>query len=111
MAIDNGLALKQYGSAVGWGRNTNSLGDYIGQAAPPDSYKFEAIAAGGNHSLGLVSTGPNLMAWWRFDDGAGVIAKDSCFNGYDGILYGEPNWAAGQLTFDGIDDVVELPIG
>ena len=57
----------------------------------------------------------NLVAHWKFDDGSGTTAQDSSGNGYDGTLFGEPKWVAGQiggaLEFDGTDDYVELPIG
>jgi len=57
----------------------------------------------------------NLVAHWKFDDGSGATAQDSSGNGYDGTLFGEPQWVAGQiggaLEFDGTNDYVELPIG
>jgi len=57
----------------------------------------------------------DLVAHWKFDDGSGEIAQDSSGNGYDGTLFGEPTWVAGQiggaLEFDGTNDYVELPIG
>ncbi len=57
----------------------------------------------------------NLVAHWKFDDGSGTTAQDSSGNGYDGTLFGEPKWVAGQiggaLEFDGSNDYVELPIG
>jgi hypothetical protein len=57
----------------------------------------------------------NLVAHWKFDDGSGTTAQDSSGNGYDGTLFGEPKWVAGQiggaLEFDGTNDYVELPIG
>jgi len=57
----------------------------------------------------------NLVAHWKFDDGSGATAQDSSGNGYDGTLFGEPTWVAGQiggaLEFDGSNDYVELPIG
>jgi len=57
----------------------------------------------------------DLVAHWKFDDGSGTIAQDSSGNGYDGTLFGEPTWVAGQiggaLEFDGTNDYVELPIG
>ncbi|NQT03161.1 MAG: LamG domain-containing protein, partial [Planctomycetes bacterium] len=57
----------------------------------------------------------NLVAHWKFDDGSGATAQDSSGNGYDGTLFGEPTWVAGNiggaLEFDGTNDYVELPIG
>ena len=57
----------------------------------------------------------NLVAHWKFDDGSGATAQDSSGNGYDGTLFGEPTWVAGQiggaLELDGSNDYVDLPIG
>ena len=52
-----------------------------------------------------------MVAYWRFDEGDGSTAFDSV-NENHGILYG-PTWETGQvgtaLSFDGIDDIVEIP--
>jgi len=52
----------------------------------------------------------DLIAWWDFDEGSGIIAADSSGNGHDGILNGNPTWATGKLggalQFDGVDDYV-----
>jgi len=102
---DHSLALKQDGSIVGWGRNDR------GQATPPAGNNYVAIAAGEDYSLAIAASNPNLVAWWKFDEGAGNIAHDASGHGYHGILYGDPQWGDGQLVLDGIDDYVELPIG
>ena len=54
-----------------------------------------------------------LAGYWKFDDGAGIIAKDSSGNGYDGMLKPDgagPTWVTGKfgnaLSFDGVDDNV-----
>jgi len=67
--------------------------------------------------LGLVLTSvvkgadPNLVGYWRLDEGTGTIATDSSGNGNDGTLVGGPQWVAGQLKgalqLDGIDDYVD----
>jgi hypothetical protein len=63
--------------------------------------------------LDIPVTDPNLVGWWKFDDDAGTTAVDS--SGYDnyGTLEGDPQWAIGHdgsaLSFDGIDDYVEVP--
>ena len=55
--------------------------------------------------------GPNLVAWWAFDEGSGSIAYDSAGNN-DGTVYGAV-WTIGQiggaLDFDGTNDYVEVP--
>jgi hypothetical protein len=50
---------------------------------------------------------PNLVGWWKLDDGGGTAAKDSshAFNGNVGELVGDPKWAKGRkggaLQLDG----------
>ncbi|MBC8471701.1 MAG: hypothetical protein H8D56_19745 [Planctomycetes bacterium] len=48
---------------------------------------------------------PDLLAWWKFDDGTGTIATDSSGNGNDGVFIQDPEWVAGKfgsgLLFDG----------
>ena len=58
------------------------------------------------------SLGLSLVGEWRFDDGAGMEAKDG--SGYDnhGDLAGDPQWVTGifsqALDFDGTGDYVEI---
>ncbi|HEW79854.1 MAG TPA: hypothetical protein ENH34_07835 [Phycisphaerales bacterium] len=53
---------------------------------------------------------PNLVGWWRLNDGSGSTAVDSSVNGYTGTLMGEPNWVSGKvdgaLDFNGVSDYV-----
>ncbi|MHC4648236.1 MAG: LamG-like jellyroll fold domain-containing protein, partial [Planctomycetota bacterium] len=55
---------------------------------------------------------PNLVAWWKFDEGGGITAYDSAGN-HDGTLANGPTWTPsginGALIFDGVDDYVEVP--
>ena len=48
---------------------------------------------------------PDLLGWWKFDDGTGTIAVDSSGNGHDGVFIQDPEWVAGKfgsgLLFDG----------
>jgi len=48
---------------------------------------------------------PDLLAWWKFDDGTGTITVDSSGNGNDGVFIQDPEWVAGKfgsgLLFDG----------
>jgi hypothetical protein len=50
---------------------------------------------------------------WNFDEGSGIIAHDISGNGNDGTLMNGPTWVDGKigkaLSFDGIDDYVEIP--
>ncbi len=58
---------------------------------------------------------PNLVGWWKFDEGRGTTAFDWSGHELHGTLRGDPQWVAGfdgdALKFDGEDDYVELPIG
>ncbi|MFC1635170.1 LamG domain-containing protein [Planctomycetota bacterium] len=56
---------------------------------------------------------PDLVGWWRFDEGSGTTATDFSGLGNDGTLQGDTAWVAGRyamaVEFDGIDDFVEVP--
>lgn len=53
-----------------------------------------------------------MAAYWKFEDGRGVTARDSV-GGNDGKLLAGPVYAPGRagnaLSFDGIDDMVSVP--
>jgi hypothetical protein len=53
---------------------------------------------------------PNLVSWWKFDEGSGTIAYDSAGDN-DGTVYGA-TWTTGPiggaLSFDGSGDYVAL---
>jgi len=55
----------------------------------------------------------NLVAWWKFDDGSGIIAKDSSGKGNNGTLNGNAQWVQGQiggaLQFNGTNAFVRAP--
>jgi len=54
---------------------------------------------------------PDLLAWWKLDDGNGTEVTDSSGNEYEGIIHGA-NWINNQgnvsLNFDGESDYVSL---
>jgi len=58
-------------------------------------------------------TNPNLVGWWKLDEGSGTIVLDRSGHGNHGALKGDPQWVAGYdadaLMFDGTDDFVEVP--
>ena len=58
---------------------------------------------------------PNLVGWWKFDEGAGATALDWSGHGNHARLVGGPKWVAGHdgdaLKLDGSDDYAVLPIG
>ena len=55
---------------------------------------------------------PDLLAWWKLDEGNGTVVTDSSGNEYEGIIHGA-NWITDQenifLNFDGESDYVSLP--
>ncbi|MGD2094391.1 MAG: hypothetical protein PVH77_05220 [Phycisphaerales bacterium] len=62
----------------------------------------------------IAITEPNLVGWWKFDEGSGTRAVD--WSGHDrhGTIYGGPIWIEGYddsaLEFDGVNNYVDLPI-
>ena len=58
---------------------------------------------------------PNLVGWWKFDEGAGATALDFSGHSNHAMLMGDPEWIAGYdggaLKFDGNNDYAVLPIG
>lgn len=54
---------------------------------------------------------PDLLAWWKLDEGNGTVVTDSSGNEYEGIIHGA-NWINNQgnvsLNFDGESDYVSL---
>ncbi len=66
--------------------------------------------------LGLLVAPANadLVGNWKFDEGTGNTVTDKSGNDNNGTLIGGPTWIAGQigsgaLSFDGADDMVEVP--
>jgi len=57
---------------------------------------------------------PNLVSWWKFDEGSGAIAHDSAGSNHGQLING-PVWTTGQiagaLSFDGINDFVNCGSG
>ncbi len=55
---------------------------------------------------------PNLVAWWKLDEGSGNNALDWSGHGNHGQLRGGPQWLSGYdgfaLEFDGSDDYVNF---
>jgi hypothetical protein len=60
-------------------------------------------------------TDPNLVGWWKFDEGSGAIALDRSGHGNHGTLQGDSKWVAGYdgeaLEFDGTGDYVDCGNG
>ena len=58
---------------------------------------------------------PNLVGWWKLDEGVGTKALDWSGLGNHGALINGPRWSYGMidgaLLFDGLNDQVSLPVG
>jgi hypothetical protein len=56
-------------------------------------------------------TDPNLIGWWKLDEGSGVMALDSSGNGNNGTLMRNPKWVTGHdgdaLEFNGAGTYVD----
>jgi len=64
-------------------------------------------------SLGNVLD-PDLVGWWKFDEGSGTAAADSSGSDMHGVLVNDPEWRddgprKGCLFFDGDDAYVQVP--
>jgi len=55
-------------------------------------------------------TDPNLVGWWKLDEGMGKTAVDWSGHGNHGMFESDPQWVdgydGGALEFDGVDDFV-----
>lgn len=51
---------------------------------------------------------PGLVGRWKMDEGSGTVAGDSSGLGNTGSLVNGPAWSSGALSFDGVDDRVQV---
>jgi hypothetical protein len=80
-----------------------------------DLYQGTASASGPSPTPAPAPTGiieDGLVARWTLDEGSGSTTQDVTGNGYNGTLFGSPQWVPGHsgaaLRFDGINDYVDL---
>jgi hypothetical protein len=95
-----------------------SLARYPGTAAPYlrgtlDGVRLYARALSAEEVLGLSNdANADLLAHWTLDEGSGTTAADASGSGRAGTLVNGPSWTAGKragaLSFDGVDDFVEV---
>jgi len=56
---------------------------------------------------------PNLVGWWRFDEGTGMTTSDLSGKGNNGTLVGGATWATGRfgggIQLDGSSGYVSIP--
>ena len=78
---------------------------------PPFAESLLLLLLGAAHGLGAAGPGP--LAWWDFNEGAGVAVRDVTGHGYDGVIHGAAQWRPGPsgtaLAFDGTS-YVEVPL-
>jgi hypothetical protein len=69
-----------------------------------------AVVALGLPLAGVAQVDPDLIGWWRLNEGQGNAAPDLSRYGNQGTLVGGPKWVSGKigsaLRFDGVDDYV-----
>jgi hypothetical protein len=119
--------------------NTDSVGDgipdwwrlqYFGSGSTTNSSSCAACDPDGDgfsnlqeYNLGTDPTNsvsypatvpPNMIAWWKLDEGTGTNAADSSGNGNAATLAYGPTWVSGifsnALLFDGASAEVDAPI-
>ena len=77
--------------------------------ATPDADARKLAASAGNPARDVTR---GLVAYWKFDEGQGTVARDSA-GANDGEIQGGAKWAkvirGGALSFDGVDDFVRVP--
>jgi len=112
---------KKYGSNL-TGETNSTLNITDSNASQHDgnysvvvSNDFGSVESIVNQLMILNTELDGLVGWWKFDETSGPIAYDSSGNGNDGNLSGGPTWTSGKiggaLSFDGVDDYVDLEIG
>lgn len=78
---------------------------------------FEELAGSNPYDSAESPSGlyDGLKAWWRLDENTGTLAKDATGGPNDGTLLNGPAWSGGvdggALTFDGINDKMDLNYG
>jgi lysophospholipase L1-like esterase len=78
--------------------------------------KFVYAASDGEKTSGeatarLWSGHEGPVAWWKLDEGSGLVARDAADGHLDGTLthMDESSWIDGALRLDGVDEFVTLP--
>ena len=97
-----------------YGWDTSSLDECGNYTINATAYNEDGDEVGTDQITVCVCNIPNLMGFWRFDDGTGsTTANDSSCNRNHGIIYGDPTgiiiddgWHA--LQFNGTSDYVEV---
>jgi hypothetical protein len=82
--------------------------DLADKMHPGDVWSFTTVPS-------IAVSDPNLVGWWKLDEGEGTLAVDWSGKGQNGQIFGGATWIAGfdggALKFNGQDGYAELPIG
>jgi len=85
--------------------------DAAGNLAVSGDFTFTTLAI--SSSSTSVASAPDLVGYWKLDEGAGTTAADASGNGDSGTLMNGPSWVPGTLgqalAFDGVSDFVQIP--
>src|SRR6056297_596327 len=94
--------------------NTHKMGGSDDKTSTDGGDYPEVYEVGTDLELDPVNRDPNLVGYWKFDEGSGTTAYDSSGNGNDGTLTNGPIWSTDaregnySLSFDGVDDYVDV---
>jgi Concanavalin A-like lectin/glucanases superfamily/Galactose oxidase-like, Early set domain/Glyoxal oxidase N-terminus/Purple acid Phosphatase, N-terminal domain len=72
------------------------------------------LASSSDGTFTTLALNPGLVSHWTLDEGSGLTAADASGNGHTGTLVNGPTWTTagrlgGALSFDGVNDYVEIP--
>jgi len=93
---------------------SNKLGGDNDRVSGDGGEYADIYETGTNLELLPVNRNPNLVGYWKFDEGTGTNAYDASGNGNDGTLVNSPTWTTDAkkgdyaLEFNGIDNYVSL---
>lgn len=98
------------------GRQNSSNGEYW-PGSIGDVRVWDRDLGSGELQQPLTSGEPNLVAWWKFEEGTGTTCTSTSKSGLVGTLVNGPFWSgkstlvltspAKAVTFDGVNDYVE----
>lgn len=127
LTIDSFNTLSELGGTIARSVGTGPDGrDQLVYTPPANDFGVDWFSYTISDQTGLKSAGnikvivklpETLHGYWRLDETSGSVANDSSGNGFNGALAGGLTFEAGTvagrfggaLSFDGIDDYIEIP--
>ncbi|MDH4240213.1 MAG: hypothetical protein OEW48_11680 [Phycisphaerae bacterium] len=115
-SLEDLLASGKYGDLSRW--NVSEAKQKVSRMIASEEQSREVLRQAIEELLGALRAlgwrpppPPQMVAYWKFDDGQGTTANDSAGRN-NGTVHGA-EWTAGRfnnaLSFDGVDDYVEVP--